>query len=215
MTSNKAGNRFPLLLYQRAAARHRRPVFLLAVLMLALWLFVSGNWVQWPTASHAPWLLAGGSVAFLYWLLTLLAPRFAYVQPREDHLRLRTPLYRLQISYRRLLSIKPINLVKSFPPSTLTRAERQLLGPFMNQPAVGIELRSYPMKPWLLRLFFHRFFFSPESTGIVIIVNDWMKLSEQLSDRYERWRGHDRDEAHRSAFSDAARILAADPPSEE
>jgi hypothetical protein len=215
MAENRVGKRYALLLYQRAAGRHRRPALLIALLLLLLWVLVDRGWVNWPDASKAPWLLAGGAVALLYWLLTVMAPRFAYAQPREDHLRLRTPLYRLQISYRRLLSTRPINLTKAFPPSTLRRAERNLLGPFMHQPALGIDLRAFPIKPWLLRLFFHRFFFIPEETGFILIVDDWMKLSEQLSDRLERWRGQEVVNGRQASYSDAARILAADPPPED
>lgn len=215
MAANRTGKRYPLLLYQRAVARYRRPALYLALLLLILWLLIDFNLVAWPSAEEAPWLLAGGLVALLYWLLTLLAPRFAYVQPHENHLRLRTPIYRLQISYRRILSTRPIKLTKAFPPSQLKRAERNLLAPFMNEPAIGIDLRAYPMKPWLIRLFFHRFFFIPESTGFILIVDDWMKLSEQISDRLEGWRGDSQAEDRRAAYSDAARILAADPADED
>ncbi len=215
MPDQQPAKRYPLLLYQRAATRHRRPTLLLTILLLLLWVLVAFGFVSWPTNEQAPWLLAGGLVALLYYLLTVLAPRFAYVQPRENHLRLRTPVYRLQISYRRILSTRPINLTKAFPPSSLNRAALDLLAPFMNQPALGVDLGSYPMKPWLMRLFFHRFFFNPESTGFILIVDDWMKLSEQISDRLEGWRGQDEAQSRRAAYSDAARILAADPPEDD
>lgn len=211
MAEQSTGKRYPLLLYQRAAGRYRRPAFLIALLLMVLWLAVEQAWVSWPASSKAPWLLAGSLVAALYWSLTLLAPRLAYAQPRADHLRLRTPLYRLQISYRRLLSTRPINLTKAFPPSSLSRSERDLLRPFMNQPALGVDLRGYPLNPRLLRLFFHRFFFTPEGTGFVLIVEDWMKLSGQLSDRLENWRGQHEAQGRQATYSDAARILAADP----
>lgn len=215
MADRNVGKRYPLLLYQRAARRHRWTAFLLAFLLLALWLLVYLGWVDWPKAQHAPWLMAGGLVASLYWLLTLLGPRFAYVQPRQNHLRLRTPLYRLQISYRRIISTRPINLTKTFPPSSLRKSELNLLEPFMNQPALGVDMRAFPMPRWQLRLFFSRFFFTPEGPGFVLIVDDWMKLSEQISDRIEGWRGDDEAKGRRSAYSDAARILAADPPEEK
>lgn len=211
MADRSLGKRYPLLLYQRAAIRYRRSAFLLTLLLLGLWLLVYLGLVAWPKAEHASWLLAGGAVALLYWLLTLLAPRFAFVQPRERHLRLRTPVYRLQISYRRLVSTRPINLAKTFPPSSLNRDQRELLAPFMNQPALGVDLKAYPMKRWLLGLFFNRFFFNPEGPGFILVVDDWMKLSEQISDRIEGWRGEEDAASRVSAYSDAARILAADP----
>jgi hypothetical protein len=66
------------------------------------------------------------------------------------------------------------------------------------------------MKRWVMRLFFNRFFFTPEGPGLILIVDDWMKLSEQISDRIEGWRGDDEAKSRASTYSDAARILAVD-----
>lgn len=205
--TDSVGRRYPLLLYRRTIRPFRRLSLLLAILLLILWQLVRASWVSWPQSSGAPWLLAGGLVSALLWLYTLLGPRLAYAQPRSDHLRLQTPIYRLKISYRRILATRPVNLAKTFGSRDLGRSQRRLLEPFMDHTALGIDLRAYPLRPILLRLFFHPSLLAPDRTGFILIVDDWMKLSEQLSDHLEgsRAEGTGRDRQH---FSDAARILS-------
>lgn len=206
MTENTPGDRFPLLLYRTAVARYRVPPFLLALLLLGLWVPVSQGRLAWPQASAGPWLFAGGSVAGLFWLFTLVAPGWAYVQPRTDHLRLRTPIYRLNIPYRRVLNTRSVLVAKAFPPREIRRAHRKLVEPFLGHIALGLDLRSFPVAPTVLRLFLHPLFMAPDRTGLILIVDDWMKLSEQISDRMQTDRS-DRQTSEQH-FSDAARILA-------
>ena len=206
MSEKTPGDRFPLLLYRTAVARYRVPSFLLALLLLGLWVPVSQGRLVWPQTSAGPWLFAGGSVAALFWLFTLIAPGWAYVQPRSDHIRLRTPIYRLNISYRRVLNTRPVQVAKAFPPRELPRGHRKLVEPFLGHTALGLDLREFPVAPTVLRLFLHPIFIAPDRTGLILIVDDWMKLSEQISDRMETDRT-DR-QTRGQHFSDAARILA-------
>jgi hypothetical protein len=201
------GQAFPLLLYHRVVARFRRPSFLIAILLLGLSLATRAGLVSWPPESGAPWLLAGGLVAGLFWVLTLVGPRLAYVQPRQDHIRLQTPIYRLRISYRRILTTRPVSVAKTFDIPSLSRSQRRLLEPLLGNTALTLDLKGYPLRPILLRLFFHPLFLTPDRTGFVLIVEDWMGLSEQISDHLEASRSErsGRQSAH---FSDAARILA-------
>jgi len=56
----------------------------------------------------------------------------------------------------------------------------------------------------LTHLFLHDLFFAPDRTGLVLIVADWMDISNQLSDRLQAW--HD-SRHNRAARFDAATIL--------
>ncbi len=198
------GDRFPLLLYYFAVSRYRRPSMLLALLLLGLWYPVNLDLLPWPRPPADAWLLAGGFVSLAFWLFALIGPRLAYVQPREDHLRLQTPIYRLKVSYRRVLNTRAVELAKLLPPSDLSSGKRRLLAPFYDRTAVGVDLEGYPLHPLLMRLFLHDLFFAPDRTGLVLIVADWMRLSNQLSDGLQAWRDSRR---HRTAPSDAAAIL--------
>jgi len=204
MTRLTAGDRFPLLLYHFAVSRYRRPALLLALLLLGLWYPVSLDLLAWPKPPSDAWLLAGGLVSAAFWLFAIIGPRLAYAQPREDHLRLQTPIYRLKISYRRILNTRAVELAKLLPPSSLSRGKRRLLAPFYGRTAVGVDLDGYPLHPLLMRFFLHSLFFAPDRTGLVLIVADWMGLSNQLSDHLQAWQD---SRHHRAARSDAAAIL--------
>jgi hypothetical protein len=184
----ETGDRFPLLLYRRAVTRHRRTALSLAVLLLGLWFVVSRGLVDWPRPPADAFLLSGGIVSAAYWLFTLAGPSLAYAQARQDHLRLQTPIYRLKVSYRRIQATRPVDLARTFPPSSLKSSDRELLAPFFGRTAVGIDLTELPLSRGLLGLFLHRFFFAPDQTGLLLIVADWMAFSQQLSVRVDAWR---------------------------
>jgi hypothetical protein len=150
MTDQTPGDRFPLLLYNYAVSRYRRPAMLLALLLLGLWYPVSRDLLPWPKPPGDSWLLAGGVVSPAFWFFAWAGPRLAYVQPRENHLRLQTPIYRLKVSYRRILNTRAIELVKAVPPARLSAGSRRLLAPFYDRTALGIDLDGYPLHPWLM-----------------------------------------------------------------
>lgn len=206
MLPEQTGRRFPLRLYRSIVKRYRRPTFILALLLFGLWLPTSRGLLQWPPAAGAGWLLAGGVVATVAWLYAIIGPNLAYVQPRANHLRLQTPIYRLKISYRRILSTRPVDLRKTFPTGALRGAAERSLRPFRGETALGVDLRGFPLRPWLLRLFFHPSFIAPDRDGLILIIDDWMKLSEQLADQIESDRV---DPVRRiSSMTPAGRILS-------
>ena len=188
MAKPDRGGRFPLLLYRRLIARYRTPTFLLAVLQLGLWYPVSAGWLDWPRPPDDAWLLAGGAVSLAVYLIVLVTPSLAYVQARPDHLRIQTPLYRLKISYRRIHNTRPVDFARTFPPSSLRGGERKLLAPFFGKTALGLDLHALPLSRLALRLYFSRFLFAPDQPGLILLVNDWMGLSRQISTIGEQWR---------------------------
>jgi hypothetical protein len=188
MARRTSGGRFPLLLYSHAIGRYRAPAMLLAVLLLGLWYLVGGRQVAWPSPSTEPWLLAGGLTSLLFFLLVWVAPRFAYVQPRQDHLVVRTPIYRMKISYRRVVNTRPVDLARMFPPGSTRGSYRRLLRPFYGRTALGVDLRGLPMSKFTLRLFFHPLLLAADGAGLVLVVRDWMALSNQLSSLVDAWR---------------------------
>lgn len=204
--SEAAGTRHPLLLYKVVISRFRRPAFILSLLLFGLWLPVTRGFVHWPDPSRAPWLFAGGTVAAIVWIFTLIGPQFAHAQARSNHLRIRTPIYRLNVSYRRVESTRSVKLAKEFAPGTVARGHRKLIEPFIDRTALGVDLREHPLHPLVLRLFLHPLFLAPDRTGLILIVDDWMKLSEEISDRMGA--DQSRGEPDTPHFSDAARILA-------
>lgn len=188
MASGKHGDKFQLLIYARRLGRYRWAAWMLAVLLLGLWYLVRNNTIAWPPRSFANLLLLGGLAALAYWLFTIVAPRMAYAQAREDQFRLQTPIFRLNISYQRIHNTRPIQVNRMFAPASLKRGDLWLLKPFLGTTALGIDLHSWPMKPGTLRLFLSSLFLARDQPGFVLLVKDWMALSNQLHARLDAFR---------------------------
>jgi hypothetical protein len=188
MTKRRSAEKFPLALYGRSAARYRSKSFMISIAMLGLWFITYTTEFLPRLAPLNRWMLAGGLVAALYWTYTTIGPRFAFARAREDHLWVQTPLYRLKISYRRIQNTRPVQFGKLYPASDRSRSDRRLLKPYFSSTALGIDLRSWPIHPLILRVFFGKFSLAPDQPGLILLVNDWMSFSNQLSTAMERWR---------------------------
>jgi hypothetical protein len=133
------------------------------------------------------WIMVTAVLAFFLFLFSFLTRYMAYVQARENTLNVVTPFLRLKISYRRIRSVHPVLLQQLFPPEQAKWAERSYLEPFYGLTALVVDLYGFPMNPWLLRLFLPGQMFSPRSTGLVLMVKDWMKLSTEFDSLHGAW----------------------------
>lgn len=179
--------RFQLSLYRQILRRHRLPSFMLALLLFFLGALTWLQWVSWPKPPTARWLLGASLIAALYWLFTLLGPILAYVQPRPDRLRLHTPFYRLNVSYRRIRNTRPVDLAQAFPPETTPRGFRRTIRHFYGMTALGIDLSSWPLPRWLLAFLLGKMMLTPDRPGLILITRDWMTLSNQLETMMSEW----------------------------
>jgi hypothetical protein len=209
MAASDVNDHFQLLLYERRISRYRRPTLFLAILLLGLWFPVSNNFLDWPPPSTAPGLLFSGLISLAFWAFTKLSSRLAYAQPLQDHLRVQTPFYRLKISYRRIHNIRSVDLVKLFPSSALRRGERWLLKPFYGATALAIDMHGWPLNPKVLQLFFSRFFIAVDQPSFMLLVDDWMTLSNLISVRMGPWRASRQERPRRPGIS-VADILRED-----
>lgn len=209
MTTHQAGDKFRLLLYQRSIQRYRRLSFTLALLLLVLWYPVSRNDLSWPPSTSSGWLLFGGLVSLIYWFITIFGPRMAFAQAQKDHLRLQTPFYKLRISYQRIQNTRPVDIKKMFPPASLRKRDLWLLKPFFGTTALGVNLHDWPIRPGILRLFFNSLFLANDQTGLVLVIEGWMELSNQIQDRIGVSRASRRERRRGPAIS-AADILWED-----
>jgi hypothetical protein len=187
MKPKSIGKRHPLLFYRRTMDR-----FILATLPLGAVMAV----IQWPALGLLPpsqqpyhtWLLGVTILLLGMALLGILLRNYAYVQARQDHLKLATPLLNLKISYRRLQSVHPATVGKLFPIHEASWSERRFLEPFYGETVVVVELSGYPLPKKFLRNFLSQHTFTPHLTGFVFLVPDWMGLSTEIDGLVGQWR---------------------------
>jgi hypothetical protein len=173
----KGGRRYPLVVYTHMMNRWWPAIFTLGLALLALaWALRSWGFEEWR------WLAStsiGGLNLFLGILLLILR-KSAYVQPFSDHLRLATPFLRLNISYKRFRRASSANMGALFPRESISSWRAEIIEPLVKMTALVIELNGYPMSQSTLRLFLSPFFFKDKTPHLVILVNDWMKFSNEL-----------------------------------
>lgn len=188
MTRKRKGQRFTLLLYQRAMDRLWKTTLILGLLLAGLWWQAPAGWVIPIPAAYEGWVFVAAVVVLAFTLFALLARRMTYVQARHDHLRLITPFLRLKISYRRVRSVHPAEFHQLYPPGAMNWSERRFLEPFIGETVVVVELFDYPLPPTVLRFFLAPQIFHPQTVGLVLLVANWMQLSTEIDSFLAQWR---------------------------
>ncbi|MFO3797325.1 MAG: hypothetical protein ACK8QZ_08590 [Anaerolineales bacterium] len=173
------GNRYPLLIYVRMMDR-----WWPATLLLALALFGLAWGVSRGPLQGQPWrwigLLLAGGFALLVTLLLWVFRYMAYIQPSAESISIVTPFLRFNISYKRLRRITSSEMFALFPSKMLSFWDREILEPLLHKTALVLELNSWPLSPFILRLFLSPFFFRDKTPHLVILVDNWMRLNTEL-----------------------------------
>jgi hypothetical protein len=173
----KGGRRYPLVVYTHMINRWWPAIFTLGLALLALsWALHSWGFEDWR------WLAFSsiGALCIFLGVLLLILRKSAYVQPFSDHLKMATPFLRLNISYKRLKRASSANMGALFPPQSVSSWRREIIQPLAKMTALVVELTGYPMSQSTLRLFLSPLFFKDKSPHFVILVDDWMKFSNEL-----------------------------------
>ena len=186
--------RFPLLIYQRYHQVQRGLSFGLVILGMVLAVSaVLLRAIRPGAVSGDVWLLFRAGAVFAVFglarfLLTWAISRTAYVQCTPRNVKIQTPFMSVVFSYKRITGSRPTNLRDVFPPEKQKGARRKMLGEVWGQTVIVVDLKSYPMSKSFLRTMMGPYLLTPQGTGFVFLVQDWMGLSRQLSDYQEQWR---------------------------
>jgi len=184
MAEQTPGDKFPLLIYRRWARMLRLPGLLIAVASGAVWWFAPND----PLLAERDWVfIVLGLVGGLIFLYSLWVRQMAYVRCYPDYLKIRTPFMAVAISYKRILQVRPVEFHMQLPLSKMKRTQRRLLEPFLTQTVIVLELRQFPTSERRLRTWLPWFMFASQVTGFVLVTNDWMTLSRQVSAFSDRW----------------------------
>ncbi len=188
--SKKKAKQFPLLVYGAVGKRWRWPAFLLIPAGFVLWWVI--QWNEGAVTLRAWSALVISAVGLLIFLYTLLA-NAACIRCHARYFTLRTPLYPVVFSYRRVKSVRPVDYAKLRPPQEEKSARWRLYRHLWGRTAVVIDLRSYPLPEWWLRLWVNEYLFHPTATGLVVLTEDWLGLIRQIETHRTALRQKRRD----------------------
>ncbi len=186
--------RFGLLLYQRYHQINSGvSVFLmgLGVVMLA---GTGAAWLWWKeVGADGLRALFWSALAFLVlgllrFLFTLAVSKITYVECRPKSLKIQTTFLPLVISYRRVVDTRPSALREIFPPEEQKR-NRDLLEAHWGDTVVIVDVNGFPMPVKFMRVMMGPYFFTPDGNGLVLLVKNWMELSQRLDQALTQYRG--------------------------
>lgn len=176
----RGGHKFPLVVYKHLLNRWWTPMFAIGIVMFAL----AYEQYTHPVYKYVPWrwqLFAGiGGLGILIGIFFLVIRQIAYIQAFPGYLKLVTPFMRVNISYKRIHKTITTEMRQLFPPKRMSGWVKDIFQPLASKTAIVLELKGYPISPVLLRMFLSRFFFKDKTPHLVILVDDWMRLSSEL-----------------------------------
>ena len=172
-----AGKKHQLLPYKHTMQRLWRMAFVADIVLWTTW------WVLGleMTRMMADFIWYGAVVTLGIALFAFVAQRMGYVQAKTDILLVAMPLFRLKISYQRLESSHPVELVQIFSPRIMRWADKRFMRPYFTKTVVAVVLNDYPISKMILKMFLPKYAFHPqENAGLIFIVKDWMDLSTEI-----------------------------------
>jgi hypothetical protein len=187
MKTPTSGSRHPLLFYRRSMNRIWQASLTLAIVSAGAGMLALLEPVEVLGLSSDVWLFAAAVVALVLCLFAFVARYFAYVQAFASYVSIVTPFLRFRVAYSRVRGVRPSLVQQVFPEEELTWAQGRFLSAFIGKTALVMELKGFPLNPKLLKLFLPDVMFSPQSTGLVLVVPDWMKLSTEIASFQGAW----------------------------
>ena len=183
-----------LLLYERQFSFWRAPALLLTLLAAGLSWFAPG---PLDTLQIRVALAAVAALALLLYIYAVFAPRQAYVQARPNYLLLSTPFFRLNISYSRIRTTRPI----PFDPGQAGWADGRLVAPFRGRTQLAVDLNRYPISRRWLRFFLMSYLLPNNFLGFQFVVADWMALSRDIEGQRAEWGARQQTKKQTNMFS--------------
>jgi hypothetical protein len=187
MKTPRAGGRHPLLFYRRTMDRIWKATFLLGIVLASVSAFSLLRPIQLFGMSSETWIFVTAVVAFALSVFAFFARFVAYVQAQPNSLNIVTPFLRFHISYKRMRSVRPTLTQQVFPPEKASWSQRTYLEPFYGKTVLVVEMKGFPINPALLKLFLPDSMFARTTTGLVLMVPDWMQLSTDIDTFRGTW----------------------------
>lgn len=169
-------NRHRLLLFKSIARRGvLRSIVLSVFLLLVLW----GDVQQEFLGEQRVFVLLLLVITIVVTAYYAMIGRLANVKVTSKHIVVRGHWLPLRIPHDYVVSVKSSTIEEHYPVETMRFGELNRLGPLYEQSCLQLSLKEYPFGTWRQRLF-PRFFFTTQFTGVLLLVEDWVALSQQI-----------------------------------
>jgi hypothetical protein len=185
------GKKYPLRVLQRRFEILQPITFLIPVFSYFLW------WIA-PDVGLLAWgrdyLIMIAILALLFFIASVAAPSFCYVQCYDNYLFISSPLYRFNISYARLSSTTPVNFNTQYPLTKQKELEQMMLSPLYREQnsseltVVGVSVKKFPLPLNWLKFWFGKYIFMPRNPGFLFITPNWSSLSREIDLYRHEWR---------------------------
>lgn len=176
----KAGRRYPLLIYEHTVKRWYPKLIMLGLLVFAIWFFLPviepNKGIDWVDTV----LFYCGVAALVLAIFFMLTRKMAFVRAFPRYLQIATPLFRFNLSYKRIYRTATSEMYAIFPPSSLSSWMREDMARLLRKTAIIIDMKSFPIPRIFLRFFLSPFFFKDRTPHIVILVDKWLNFSSEL-----------------------------------
>lgn len=181
----KVQTKHRLLVYELLSKRWRGAVLFTALMAVVIYALIR--------LGLAPDFVAYSRIVFgliviniLFYGLLVYVGR-SYVEARPKAIFIRAGFVRMNVSYRRIVTIFPTSLGQHYPPGKLKRWERTLLEPLVQVSSTAIELRAFPMDERWLRRLWSKFIFMSKQKGLLLTVRNPLQLNQQIEHRRDRF----------------------------
>lgn len=187
MKRRKPGNRYPLIIYKRKWSTFWKITLGLGLVLGFAWWHASVGRIPFIPPPRDRWLFIGAAVSLAFTFFAFYASLVYYVQPFPNYFRLVTPFLRVNISYKRIKSVHPVDLRQLFPPNKQTSSTLSILGPYYGVTSAGVEMTSFPLDEKLLHVFIPKHVFLPHTKGLLLVIPNWLKFSTEIDAYRAAW----------------------------
>ena len=176
--------RFRLLVYERLFQMWFWPSLLLFIATTVLFIIQPGILGGWLLLFFPVNLIAACLMIY-----SLLARFTTYIQAHTNTLIVKAPFFRLLVSYGRINIVRTSPFKRHFPPEALSWAQRRLAKDLYGKTCTLVELKGYPLPRRTLKVMLGRFLLPMEGEGLVLLVEDWLQLSNEIAAARAEWVG--------------------------
>ena len=107
---------------------------------------------------------------------------------RRLQIRIVITLFRVNISYRRILTVDQRTLAVNIPPYNAGWTQLNSFSANYGRTFVVIGLKSFPISPQILKIFMPKQMFSLKEPGLALMVPNWMAFNTEIDSHIASWR---------------------------